>query len=99
MNKREELIKLYIIYKNLFTQKQQEYFEMYYFEDLSLTEIAENNSVSKTIIGKTISKVESKLTEYETKLNINKLYKELTKIKETTKDQKTKESLNKLIIE
>jgi len=40
MNKREELINIYLLYKKLFTKKQQDYFEAYYFEDLSLSEIA-----------------------------------------------------------
>ncbi len=99
MKDRETLITLYEIYKNLFTDKQQNYFEMYYFEDLSLSEIAQNNNVSKSIIGKTISNVETKLKEYESLLNINKLYKSINKIKEKTTDSKTKEELNKLLNE
>ena len=34
------LTNLYDCYKNLLTEKQQEYFEDYYFNNLSLTEIS-----------------------------------------------------------
>lgn len=34
MNNREELINIYLIYKDLLTKKQQDYFKYYYFEDL-----------------------------------------------------------------
>ena len=53
MKERINLINLYDTYKNLLTKKQQEYFEYYYFEDNSLSEIADNLGVSKTIVGKT----------------------------------------------
>lgn len=74
---REEYVELYDIYKELFTSKQQEYFEDYYFEDLSLSEMSENYNVSRSIISKTINKVEQKLIEYEQKLKINKKNKEV----------------------
>ena len=50
MNSREELINIYLIYKDLLTKKQQDYFKYYYFEDLSLSEISENMLVSKALI-------------------------------------------------
>lgn len=74
---REEYVELYDIYKGLFTAKQQEYFEDYYFEDLSLSEMAENYNVSRSIISKTINKIEQKLIEYEEILKINKKNKEV----------------------
>ena len=73
MKERINLINLYDTYKNLLTKKQQEYFEYYYFEDNSLSEIADNLGVSKTIVGKTINGIETKLLEYETKLGMYKL--------------------------
>lgn len=97
MEERERLIKLYDIYKNLLTEKQRECFEYYFFEDLSLTEIAENLNVSKSFVGKTLNKIEYKLNEYEIALSIYDLYKEIEKIKETTKDKKTKQDLDNLL--
>ena len=40
------LNEIYIYYKELFTEKQQMYFEDYYMNDLSLSEIAENYDIS-----------------------------------------------------
>ena len=37
-NKREELIELYDLYYSLLTDKQQQYFENYYFMDLTAEE-------------------------------------------------------------
>lgn len=65
MKEREYLIKLFDIYGPLLTKRQQEYFKDYYYEDLSLSEIAENYNVSKTVIGKTINNCENKLKNYE----------------------------------
>ena len=55
MEEREYIISLYEIYKELLTIKQKEYFENYYYEDLSLNEIATNNGVSKSMVSKNIN--------------------------------------------
>ena len=93
MLERERIIRLYDIYKNLLTSKQQEYFEYYYFEDLSFTEIGENLGVSKSLVGKTINNINSKLNEYETKLKFLKVYDEIDKIN----DDKIKSNLQNII--
>lgn len=93
MIEREKTIKLYDIYKNLLTDKQREYFEFYYFEDLSLNEIAENFNVSKSLIGKTINTIESKLYEYDQKLGLYDLYESISKLE----DIKIKEYLESKI--
>lgn len=97
MEEREKVIKLYDIYKNLFTDKQCECFQFYYFEDLSLNEISENLGVSKSFVGKTLNKVVSKLYEYDNLLSIYDIYKKLEKIKDNTKDSETKKELENLI--
>ena len=47
-DKREELISLYDSYGCLLTDKQKAYFEEYYFDDLSFSEIASNHGISRT---------------------------------------------------
>ena len=64
MKERDYIIRLFDIYGKLFTDKQVTYFKEYYFEDLSLSEIAEKYGVSKSIISRTINNVESKIKEY-----------------------------------
>lgn len=66
--KKIRLISLYELYQQLFTDKQQAYFEEYYFEDLSLAEIAENHHVSRNAVHDQVKKVESGLEVYEDKL-------------------------------
>lgn len=84
---REEFINLYIIYNDLLTINQKNYFKSYYFEDLSLSEIAENYNVSKTLIGKTLKQVENKLIDLENSLKINNILNKLETIKDKTNDK------------
>lgn len=80
MKDREKIIELYDVYKELFTDKQKKYFESYYMEDLSLSEISENYGVSRTIVGRTINNIEKKLNKLENILKVlekNKLIESL----------------------
>ncbi|MDD2505437.1 MAG: sigma factor-like helix-turn-helix DNA-binding protein [Bacilli bacterium] len=71
---------LYDYYGKLLTETQQKYFEDYYFNNLSLQEIANNYNVSKNAISKTLIDVNTKLDDYELKLS---LYKNKEIIKKT----------------
>lgn len=71
MNDREKIIELYDIYKELFTEKQKKYFESYYMEDLSLSEMGENFGVSRSIIGKTVNNMAKKLNKLEGILKVS----------------------------
>ncbi len=97
MNNREELINIYLIYKDLLTKKQQDYFKYYYFEDLSLSEISENMLVSKAFVGKTLKQIENKLNDLESTLKINTLYNKIKEISKNTTDKETKKKLENLI--
>ena len=65
MEEQELLIILYDYYGELFSDNQKDYFEWYYFDNLSLSEIAENVDKSRNAIHKCIKGVCSKLSEYE----------------------------------
>ena len=97
MNNREELINIYLIYKDLLTKKQQDYFKYYYFEDISLSEISENMLVSKAFVGKTLKQIENKLNDLESTLKINTLYNKIKEISKNTTDKETKKELENLI--
>lgn len=97
MSKRDYLMDLYDIYKDLLTDKQREYFQNYYFEDLTLQEASDELNVSKQIISKTILQVTNKLKKYESTLHLNKIYNVLTVIRETTTDENIKKELDKLL--
>ena len=97
MKERDRIIKLFDIYSSLFTEKQISYFKDYYFEDLSLSEIADNYCVSKAIVGKTINKIEKKLEEYESNLKLLTLLENIAIVKDNTLDNYTKNALEKLL--
>ena len=87
---------LFDYYGELFTDKQKEYFIDYYFNNLTLQEIADNNNVSKNAVHKNIKDVTEKLDYYESKLN---LYNNKKKIEELIKDidKNIKEQIEELI--
>ena len=95
-NKILYLNNLYDYYGELLTDKQQEYFEDYYFNNLTLAEIAENNDISRNAIHKQIKEAETKLEMFEEKLEL--LHKK-EQIKNIIKnlDDKTKEKIEELI--
>ena len=65
-----KLILLYDYYGELLTDKQKVYFEDYYFNNLTLAEIGENNNISRSAVQKQLKDVEEKLINYEEKLNL-----------------------------
>ena len=67
MKERIYLNNLYDIYGELLDSKKKEYFEMYYFDNLSLQEISDNLGVSRNAIFKQIKNAEAKLLFYEEK--------------------------------
>lgn len=87
---------LYDYYGDLLTEKQQSYFEDYYFNNLSLAEIGSNNNVSRNAIHKQVKDIEKKLFYFEEKL---KLFEKGNKIKEIINNLKPeiKEEIIKLI--
>lgn len=70
---------LYDYYGELLTVKQQQYFEDYYWNNLTLSEIAENNNISRNAIHKQLKETVEKLCFYEEKL---KLYQKRNQIKQ-----------------
>ena len=64
--------KLFDCYGELLTEKEQDVFIFYYFDNLSMQEIADNNRVSKSAIHKTLQSGIEKLEVYERILKINK---------------------------
>lgn len=80
MDNRDYLIILYDFYGELLNDKQREYFEDYYFNNLSLGEISENVGISRNAIHKNIKGSEEKLYFYEEKLGLYKKRKFMEKL-------------------
>lgn len=80
IQKREELIELYDLYYELLTDKQKDYFEEYYFMDLSITEIALNHEISRNGVHDQLKRACNILYEYESKLKLHQKIKEIKKL-------------------
>ena len=99
MEKKVKISMLCEIYGKLLTEKQLEILNDYYNNDLSLSEIAENNQITRQAVRDIIKKGENKLFEYEEKLlfmkrtlnqekKIEQVLSELTKIQKDSSDKK-----------
>ena len=79
INNITEFVVIYDLYKGLLTESQRETFEMYYFEDMTLQEIADTKSVSKSAVQDSIKKTEKILLDIEKKVGFKKYKDETTK--------------------
>lgn len=77
IQKREEAYILFEEYKDLLTPSQSKIFADYYLYDLSLSEIAENYSISKAAASDSLHTSLAKLLEFEDKLHLVSLKKKI----------------------
>lgn len=70
LEKNEQMNILYNFYGKLLTEKQKNYMNLYYVEDFSLGEIAEQSKVSRQAVYDNLKRSEEILKSYEEKLNI-----------------------------
>jgi len=96
MEERDYLVILYDFYGELLNDKQREYFEDYYFNNLSLGEISENTGISRNAIHKGLKSAEEKLNFYEEKLNLYKKKKLLDEYISEIDDIQIKNKINEL---
>ena len=99
MDKHIEISMLWQIYGKLLTEKQYSVLNEYYNNDLSLSEIAENQLITRQAVRDNIKKGEKKLFEYEEKLafmkrtlkqekKMEKVLSEISKIQKEYSDKK-----------
>ena len=100
----EQVIKisqLYDFYSELLSDKQKQYLNDYYFNDLSLTEISENYNISKQAVSNNIKRTVLELEQFEEKLNLIKLNNQrlflLNEIKKSTNDAEVLTYVDELI--
>ncbi len=97
MDERNKLIILYDYYGNLLSTSQQSYFEDYYFNNLSLSEISENLDVSRNAVHKQLKVSCDKLLEFENILGFVKKSNELKKYIEKIDNEDIKNKLIELL--
>ena len=88
------------VYGALLTERQYELLDLYYNEDLSLSEIAENTGLSRQGVRDAVKKAESELSGFEEKLGfaekkeeIDRLLKEAERIVKTFPKEESAELL------
>lgn len=74
MEENVKYIELFEIYGNLLTERQKELFTSHYLLDLSLSEIAEPENLSRQSVYDAVKKVKAKLDEYENALKLSEKF-------------------------
>lgn len=96
-----QLTLLYDFYGELLTEKQKLVYEMYYQNDLSLTEIGEELSISRQAVRDLLKRTEKILQKYEKKLQlIERFLKQksaMQQIKNIIEDMEKEENLSSKI--
>ena len=65
---------LYDFYGEILTERQREFYDLYYNEDLSLSEIAENYGITRQGVRDVIVRAEAVMSEIEDKTGIVKRF-------------------------
>ena len=73
-NQTYRMTMLFDFYGELLTDRQKEFFDLYYNEDLSLAEIAENAGISRQGVRDVIVRAEAAMQEVEDKTGIIKRF-------------------------
>lgn len=83
LKKTIKITMLFDFYGSLLTEKQQQIIKSYFYNDLSLSEIADNIGISRQGVYDHLHRSEASLEDYEAKLGLLKKY---NKIRENIND-------------
>lgn len=67
------------LYGGMLTEKQQNFLDYYYNEDLSLSEIAQNEGITRQGVYDVIKRASDQLQNYEKKLKLNERFQRISK--------------------
>ena len=105
LEKTTKLILLYDFYQDLLTEKQKQFIELYFQDDLSLGEIAEETGISRQAVYEHIKRAETLLEDYEEKLKLlekfekrNRIIEELLENVEQIEDHNGKQLREKILL-
>lgn len=76
-NQTYRMTMLFDFYGELLTERQKEFFDLYYNEDLSLSEIAENAGISRQGVRDVIVRAEAIMQEVEDKTNLIRRFEQM----------------------
>ncbi|HAE42586.1 MAG TPA: DNA-binding protein [Clostridiales bacterium] len=83
----EEIGKLFDYYSNLLNSKHKEVLELYYFQDMSLSEISEIMNMTRQGVFDLLKRAENNLQFYETSLGLIEKSKKMITDLEAIKDK------------
>jgi predicted DNA-binding protein YlxM (UPF0122 family) len=86
---------LYDFYNSLLTPKQQSYMSLYYLDNYSLGEIADEYKVSRQAVYDNIKRTEAMLEEYEVKLLLFQMFQKRSKLLRNVKELLAEENPSK----
>ena len=89
---------LYDFYYSLLTPKQQSYMSLYYLDDYSLGEIAEEYEISRQAVYDNIKRTEAMLEEYEKKLGLLEKFQKRNKLFARLKELFNENPLSRQVI-
>lgn len=78
-NQAYRMAMLFDFYGDLLTERQKEFYDLYYNEDLSLAEIAENYGISRQGVRDVIVRAEAAMTEIEDKTHLIRRFYQMQK--------------------
>ena len=77
MAKNMEISLLFDLYGDVLTDKQRDVVELYYNDDLSLSEIAENAGITRQGVRDSIKRAEAQLLEMEDRLGLARRFRQM----------------------
>lgn len=75
--KNYDMAMLMDFYGEMLTEKQRSFLEYYYYDDLSLSEIAENEGITRQGVRDAIKRAETQLQDMESRLGAAKRFEEM----------------------
>ena len=97
MEEKVEISILLNLYGNLLTETQKSYMDLYYNQDYSLSEIGDNENITRQAVRTILVKSKKKLYEYEQKLKFMEKENNIKKLLEEIKNTKSEEEKQKYI--
>lgn len=100
MEEKIEISILLNLYGNLLTETQKNYMDLYYNQDYSLSEIGDNENITRQAVRTILVKSKNKLYEYEQKLRFmekeNNIKKLLEKIQASNNEAEKQKYFKKI---
>ncbi|MBR1679570.1 MAG: DNA-binding protein [Bacilli bacterium] len=88
---------LFSCYGGLLTNREQDLFELYYEENLSMGEIAQLKGISRSGVGASIKKIEEKLEHYEKVIHKRFMVKKMSELNDFDSLEGIKEAITNIL--